>query len=201
MPKKRRNQGITAVVRSNPRSSTKAERKAIRARAKKVGRKQVLREAWVKGKGESRARITAHVSTAKKGYALAKKARRVGQRLSMPLGEKLTKRIVRKVPGGDEAMDTLDALDHLEHDIGEELRKNPRSPTRGTRVQSLIFSKAYFTVRTAHQWALAHGFKATTADVQTNTIRVRQLSPASVTVVGTITLTRGVKATVARPHR
>lgn len=80
------------------------------------------------------------------------------------------------------------------------LAKNPRR-RKGTVIQALIFDKDRFTVRTAHKWALSHGFEATAADVQANTIRVRQRDPQTVKIVGTITLRPGVQATVGLPKR
>lgn len=81
-----------------------------------------------------------------------------------------------------------------EYELAPKLPKVPR----GSRIQALIFDSSKFTPRTAHQWAIAHGFAMSTPDIQAKTIRLRQLDPRAWKVVGTITLRPGVKATVAR---
>lgn len=155
--------------------------------------------AWSRYKADVRQRakkqVERHKRVGKKAIAAGQKAvggvRRglaAGQRLTMPLGEERTRRIVGDViPGVNEAFEVLD-------DVRSVARRNPK---KGSRIQSLIFAKDQFTTRTAHQWAIAHGFKITKTDVTANTIRIRQLDPKKVRVVGTITLKPGVQATVA----
>lgn len=79
-------------------------------------------------------------------------------------------------------------------------KKNPRR-RKGTQVQSLIFDRDAFTVRTAHKWAMVHGFAASEPDVTENTIRLRQIDPARIRVVATIPLRSGVQAVIGFPKR
>lgn len=48
----------------------------------------------------------------------------------------------------------------------------------GSRIQSLVFDKQYYDVSHAKRKARAMGMKADKADVDTNTIRVRQNDPS-----------------------
>ena len=79
-------------------------------------------------------------------------------------------------------------------------KENPRR-RKGTQVQSLIFDRDSFTVRTAHKWAMTHGFEATAPDVTDNTIRLRQIDPSRIRVVATIPLRAGVQAVIGFPKR
>jgi hypothetical protein len=66
----------------------------------------------------------------------------------------------------------------------------------GSKVQTLIFDKSYFTRGEAKQWAKDNDFKMEKVDEAKNTYRLRQLSPSKFADMRTITLTEGVKAVV-----
>ena len=70
-----------------------------------------------------------------------------------------------------------------------------------TKVQSLIFDKTKFDAKRARKWARVHGFHATKADETEGSIRLRQVDPERFKdgSIKTITLTKGVKATVGHP--
>lgn len=58
------------------------------------------------------------------------------------------------------------------------------------------FSRDRFTQAQALGWARDHGFRAQKLDVEPNTLRVRQESPADFERMRTITLRPGIKAVV-----
>jgi hypothetical protein len=148
--------------------------------------------------------------TAKELLALADRLTEGTGKLQKKAMDKLVRILPMLGPKGMAAATAIKAMDLDAEDlippplraaraVAHRVTKNPRR--KGTVIQALIFDKDQFTVRTAHKWAITHGFDATKADVQANTIRVRQRDPQTVTVVGTITLRPGVQATVGLPKR
>jgi hypothetical protein len=78
----------------------------------------------------------------------------------------------------------------------KQVRVNPgKRWTKGSKIQTLIFDKSYFTRGEAKQWAKDNGFKIG-VDEKANTYRLRQLPPSKFADMRTITLTEGVKAVV-----
>jgi len=88
------------------------------------------------------------------------------------------------------------------HDAGaSEATDTLRRCPVGTEIQTLVFEREMFTTAEAAGWARRHGFKAPTADVKLNTIRLRQKEPGDF-VEGsfrTIPLRAGVKAVIGCP--
>ncbi len=74
---------------------------------------------------------------------------------------------------------------------------------RSTEVQSLIFDREYFTLAKAKSWAKRNNFRYGRPDQKENTIRIRQQDPKLFrpSTFRTISLTDGVKATIAVPRR
>jgi hypothetical protein len=73
---------------------------------------------------------------------------------------------------------------------------------RGTIVQSVMFSRAYFrNVASARQWLRAHGFTSPKVDRTPNYLRFRQVPPSRFVkgTFRTITFRAGVKAVVGCP--
>jgi len=71
----------------------------------------------------------------------------------------------------------------------------------GTRIQSLVFDRRFFSPSEARSWASAHGFRAPAAEVYENSLRLRQASPERFKK-GTfrmMSLDAGVQAVVASP--
>jgi ADP-ribose pyrophosphatase YjhB (NUDIX family) len=72
---------------------------------------------------------------------------------------------------------------------------------RGTKIQSLIFSKDKFNTKSAKSWAEKHKFKFGKVDETTNNLRIRQHSPTNFlkTSFRTIGITNGIKAVIGCP--
>jgi hypothetical protein len=72
---------------------------------------------------------------------------------------------------------------------------------RGTKIQTLIFSKEEFTKEQAIAWAKEHGFSADKVDETEDSYRIRQVDPSEFKEGSfrTITLKKGVKAVIGIP--
>lgn len=76
----------------------------------------------------------------------------------------------------------------------EKLRVSPKKS--GSRVQTLLLSKAVFTQAAAKEWVKAHHFRSTRVDSQGAYWRFRQESPEKFRKIRTIEFRPGVRATV-----
>jgi hypothetical protein len=94
------------------------------------------------------------------------------------------------------------------------MRKNPRDITpiysswdqpnrKGSKVQSILFSKEYYTGRMARQWLLDHNFLAPKMDSTQNYMRYRQEDPKlfQKDSFRTLEFKRGILAVVGIPKR
>jgi hypothetical protein len=61
-------------------------------------------------------------------------------------------------------------------------------------VQTLIFDKKEYSRNEALLWARLHGFKHYTSRETADTFRIRQFEPKRMKVLGTFSLTKGIKA-------
>jgi hypothetical protein len=77
----------------------------------------------------------------------------------------------------------------------------PERFARSTEVQSLVFSKEYFTRAQAKEWAEKHGFKYGKVDETDNTYRLRQTDPDNYDkdTFRYKTFKQGIRAVVAMP--
>ena len=62
------------------------------------------------------------------------------------------------------------------------------------KIQSILLNKKYFSLNTALQWIVKHGFKHYKIDITKNKYRFRQQEPNSNRGYYTIHLKRGVEA-------
>lgn len=72
---------------------------------------------------------------------------------------------------------------------------------KGSRIQSLLFSKEFFGKSEAKSWAKKHGFVYAKVDTTKNYHRLRQYSPTHIKVVGTNEIADGVLAVYGLPKK
>lgn len=90
---------------------------------------------------------------------------------------------------------------HDKSDAGHGVFENPlrraidRCPT-GSRVQSLLFSRLFFTTRGAQRWAKSHGYRYSKVDVTKKYVRLRQADPSHFARLRTVSFGRGVRAVI-----
>ena len=65
-----------------------------------------------------------------------------------------------------------------------------------SKIQSLLFNKKYFNIRSAVEWLIYHGYKHYKVDVTRNYIRFRQFDPSPYKRYRLIELNNSIKAVV-----